>query len=128
MRQRMRVLTALGFLAGAGVMVTATTYAQTSGMDRRDDRRDNRQGSRSQKQACKAGDEKSRPECRQEKRETKHQDSPPTSSPTPPTSSPTPPTSSPTPPKQPDAHRPTSAIWEDAHGSGWLRSVRVTGS
>ena len=57
MRQRMPVLTALAFLAGAGVMVTATTYAQTSGGDRRDDRRDNRQGSRAQKQACKAGDE-----------------------------------------------------------------------
>ena len=98
MTQRMPVLTALAFLAGAGVMVTATTYAQTTGGDRRDDRRDTRQGSREQKQDCKAGDEKSRPECRQEKRDTKHGDSPPTSSPTPPTSSPTPPTSSPTPP------------------------------
>ena len=57
MRQKMQVLTALAVLAGAGVMVTATTYAQTSGGDRRDDRRDNRQGSRAQKQACKAGDE-----------------------------------------------------------------------
>ena len=91
MRQRMPVLTALAFLAGAGVMVTAATYAQTSGGDRRDDRRDNRQGARAQKQACKAGDEKSCSECRHEKRETKHSDSPPTSSPTPATSSPTPP-------------------------------------
>ena len=44
MRQRMPVLTALALLAGAGVMVTATTYAQTSGGDRRDDRRDNTPG------------------------------------------------------------------------------------
>ena len=83
MRQGMPVLIALAFLAGAGLMVTATTYAQTSGGHRRDVRRDDRQGSRAQKQACKAGDEKSRAECRQGKRETKHGDSPPTSSPTP---------------------------------------------
>ena len=76
MTQRMPVLTALAFLAGAGVMVTATTYAQTSGGNRRDDRRDNRQGSRAQKQACKAGDEKSRPECRQQKRAVKQQGRP----------------------------------------------------
>src|SRR6516165_6349855 len=77
MRRGIPVLTALALLAGAGVMVTATTYAQTSGGDRRDDRRDNRQGSRAQKQACKAGDEKSRSECRHEKRDTKHGNSPP---------------------------------------------------
>jgi hypothetical protein len=71
MRQSMPVLTALAFLAGAGVMVTATVYAQTAGMENRDDRRDNRQGSRAVKQACKAGDEKSRPECRQTKRDVK---------------------------------------------------------
>ena len=97
MRQKMPVLTALALLAGASVMVTATTYAQTSGGDRRDDRRDNRQDSRAQKKACKAGDEKSRSDCRQEKRDTKHGSSPPTSSPTPAASTPTPASSTPTP-------------------------------
>ena len=72
MSHKMSVLAALALLAGAGVMVTATTYAQTSGGDRRDDRRDDRQGARSEKKACKAGDEKSRAECRQQKRTTKH--------------------------------------------------------
>jgi hypothetical protein len=91
MRRGIPVLTALAVLAGAGLMVTATTYAQTSGGDRRDDRRDDRQGSRAQKKACKAGDEKSRSECRQEKRDTKHGDSPPATSPTPAASSSTPP-------------------------------------
>ncbi|HEY2807554.1 MAG TPA: hypothetical protein VGI91_02055 [Steroidobacteraceae bacterium] len=81
MRQGIQVLAALGFLAGAGVMVTATTYAQTAGGDRRDDRRDDRQDSRAQKQACKAGDEKARPECRQQKRDTKHDDTPATTTP-----------------------------------------------
>lgn len=90
MRHGMPVLTALIFLAGAGLMVTATTYAQTSGGERRDDRRDDRQGARAQKKACKAGDEKSRSECRKEKRDTKHSDSPPTASPAPTTTSPTP--------------------------------------
>ena len=88
MRHGISVLTALVFLAGAGVMVTATTDAQTSGGDRRDDRRDDRQGARAQKKACKAGDEKSRSECRKEKRDTKHADSPPANNATPPASSP----------------------------------------
>jgi chloramphenicol 3-O-phosphotransferase len=72
MSQKMSVLAALAVLAGAGVMMAGTTYAQTSGMERRDDRRDDRQSGRAAKQACKAGDEKSRPECRQQKRATKH--------------------------------------------------------
>jgi len=76
MRQRMPALAACALLAGAGVMVTVTTYAQTSGMQRRDDRRDNRQGSRAQKQACKAADQKSRPECRQDKRQAKQEGRP----------------------------------------------------
>jgi hypothetical protein len=56
-----------------GVMLTTTTYAQTSGTERRDDRRGNREGAREEKAACKAGDEKSRPECRQDKRDTKQE-------------------------------------------------------
>lgn len=72
MSQRVSVFAALAVLAGAGVMVSASAYAQTSGMERRDDRRDDRQSGRAAKQACKAGDEKSRPECRQMKRATKH--------------------------------------------------------
>jgi hypothetical protein len=84
MKHGMQVLAALAFLASAGMLVTATTYAQTAGGDRRDDRRDDRQDSRAQKQACKAGDEKSRPECRQQKRDTKHDASPAPASPAPP--------------------------------------------
>jgi uncharacterized membrane protein len=72
----MPVLALLAFLAGAGVMVTVTTYAQTSGMHRREDRRNNRQTSRAVKQACKASDQKSRPECRQQKRAVKQQGRP----------------------------------------------------
>ena len=72
MRHRMSVLAALALFVGAGVMVTATSYAQTQGMERRDDRRDNRLDARSTKQDCKANDEKSRAGCRQEKRHAKH--------------------------------------------------------
>lgn len=85
MRNTMSVLAALALLGGAGVMVTATCYAQTQGMDRRDDRRDNRQDARSTKQDCKANDEKSRAGCRQEKRTAKHTpDKPAPASSTPP--------------------------------------------
>ena len=118
MTQGIPVLTALALLAGAGVMVTATAYAQTSGGDRRDDRRDTRQGSRAQKQACKAGDEKSRSDCRQEKRDTKHGNSPPASSPTAPTATPTPPASSPTPP----ASSPTPPKYRQAERGGAVPS------
>jgi uncharacterized membrane protein len=76
MRQRMPVFALLAILAGAGVMVTETTDAQTSGMQRRDDRRSNRQTSRSVKQACKASGQASRPECRQTKRAVKQQGRP----------------------------------------------------
>ena len=106
MRQGIPVLTAWVLFAGLGVMVSASTYAQTSGMDRRDDRRDNRQGARSEKQACKAGDEKSRAECRQHKRDTKHGETAPAASPAPATTSP--PAASPA-PATPPAPAPTPA-------------------
>jgi hypothetical protein len=67
------VLTALGLLIGGGTLIATTTYAQTSGMERRGDRRGNRDDGREEKQECKAGDEKSRPECRQDKRDTKQE-------------------------------------------------------
>ena len=73
MKQDRLILTAFVLLATAGMVMTTTAYAQTSGMERRDDRRDNREEGRDEKAACKAGDEKSRPECRQEKRDTKQE-------------------------------------------------------
>ena len=51
---------------------SASAFAQTQGMQRRDDRRDNRDAARAVKHACKAGDDKSRAECRQQKRNAKH--------------------------------------------------------
>jgi uncharacterized membrane protein len=63
-------------LAGAAVMVTETTDAQTSGMQRRDDRRSNRQTSRSVKHACNASGQSSRSGCRQHKRAVKQQGRP----------------------------------------------------
>jgi hypothetical protein len=50
---------------------SATTYAQTQGMDNRNERRDDRSTGRAAKQACKAGDEKTRAECRNVKHQTK---------------------------------------------------------
>lgn len=74
MKTRVPILAAVAVLATAGVVLTTTTsYAQTSGMERRGERRDNRQGGREEKRECKAGDEKSRPECRQDKRDTKQE-------------------------------------------------------
>ena len=73
MRLTALALSAIGALTLAG-LVTETSYAQTSGMDRRGERRDTRQGSREEKRECKAGDEKSRPECRQDKRDTKQEE------------------------------------------------------
>lgn len=73
MKQDRLIFAALALVATAGVMMTATAYAQTSGMERRGDRRDNREEGREEKAACKAGDEKSRPECRQDKRDTKQE-------------------------------------------------------
>ena len=76
MRQRMPVFALLAILAGAGVMVSVTTDAQTSGMQRREDRRSNRETSRSVKHACNASGQRSRPECRQQKRAVKQQGRP----------------------------------------------------
>jgi len=72
----MPVFALLAILAGAGVLVTVTTDAQTTGMQRRDDRRNNRQTSRSVKQACNASGQHTRPECRQHKRAVKQQGRP----------------------------------------------------
>lgn len=74
MDRRHWILSTIGALAMAGVLVTTTaSYAQTSGMERRGERRENRDGARDEKRECKAGDEKTRPECRQDKRDTKQE-------------------------------------------------------
>jgi len=76
MKQRMPFFALLAILAGAGVMVTVTADAQTSGMQRREDRRSNRQTSRDVKHACNASGHSSRAGCRQTKRAVKAQGRP----------------------------------------------------
>lgn len=71
MTRKQLLLAALGIVSMSGAFVSATSYAETQGMDRRDDRSDTRQDSRDEKQECRAGDENSRAECRQDKRDTK---------------------------------------------------------
>jgi len=74
MQRKTTMLAFVGALATASVLVATTSYAQTSGTERRGERREDRQGARDEKQACKAGDEATRPECRQDKRDTKQED------------------------------------------------------
>lgn len=73
MHHKATMLAVVGALATASVLVATTSYAQTSGMERRGERRENRDGARDEKRECKAGDEKTRPECRQDKRDTKQE-------------------------------------------------------
>jgi hypothetical protein len=73
MDRKRAILVALGLLIGGGTLITTTSYAQTSGTERRGERRENRDTGREEKAECKAGDEKSRPECRQDKRDTKQE-------------------------------------------------------
>jgi ribosomal protein S17 len=73
MTRKATLLGIVGALATASVLIVTTSYAQTSGTERRGERREDRQGARDEKQACKAGDEKSRPECRQDKRDEKQE-------------------------------------------------------
>jgi hypothetical protein len=67
------LLIAAGLLIRGGTHITTTTYAQTSGRERRGERRDNRDEGREEKAECKAGDEKTRAECREDKRDTKQE-------------------------------------------------------